>query len=104
SGAQSQDPIGGCAPRAGDSDARKRGFVFGDRSDGAVLPRLYQPLATAIPRRSLGRSAAAIPGTTADGADARDGGPRPGKNAATSCRRQYALEYAQTGARAQDSP
>ena len=42
-------------------------------------------------------------GSAADGADAGDGSARAGEDAASAARRQHALEYAQAGARAEDS-
>ena len=46
---------------------------------------------------------AAVSRPAADGADADDGSPHPGEDAAGAARRQHALEYAEAGARAEDS-
>ena len=69
-----------------------------DRSDAAVLPRLHQSVASAIPREAPGGAGVAPLQPAAVGADRRDGSAHSGEDAPSASRRQHALEYAQARA------
>src|SRR6185436_15099097 len=103
-GAQPQNPIGGCAPRAGDPDVGGRRIVLDDRSGDPVLPRLHQPVATAVSRQPVGGAPPAILRVDAHRPDPGDGGSRTGEDPASAAGRQHPLEYPQAWAPAEDSP
>src|SRR5258707_14438058 len=100
--AESKD-FRGCATRAGDPDVGRWRIVLDDRSHDSVLPRLHQPMATAVSRQPVGGAPPPVLRVDAHDPDADDGSARPGEDPTGTAGRQHPLEYAQARARAEDS-